>query len=122
MVEKPYSWTTGATLEEHSKRKHKVIREYLVRYLTVRCQLPQQARFRFAIVDGFAGGGRYRCGTSGSPLIFIEVLREATEAFNLRRRAEGMSPLDIECLLILNDYDEEAIEMLKGNVAPLGNK
>ena len=28
MVEKPYSWTTGATLEEHSKRKHKVIREY----------------------------------------------------------------------------------------------
>jgi three-Cys-motif partner protein len=119
MVEKPYSWTTGATLEEHSKRKHKVIREYLARYLAVRCQLPQQARFRFAIVDGFSGGGRYRCGTSGSPLIFIEVLREATEAFNLRRQAEGMSPLDIECLLILNDYDKDAVEILMGNVAPL---
>lgn len=119
MVEKPYSWEAGAKLEEHSKRKHKVIREYLARYLAVRCQLPQQARFRFAIVDGFAGAGKYQCGSSGSPLIFIEVLREAIEAFNVRRSAEGMSPLDIECLLLLNDYDDSAIELLKGNVAPL---
>ncbi|MDX3972383.1 MAG: three-Cys-motif partner protein TcmP [Bradyrhizobium sp.] len=119
MVEKPYSWDAGAKLEEHSKRKHKVIREYLARYLAVRCQLPQQARFRFAIVDGFAGAGKYQCGSSGSPLIFIEVLREAIEAFNVRRLAGGMSQLDIECLLLLNDYDENAIELLKGNVAPL---
>ncbi|QQN63563.1 three-Cys-motif partner protein TcmP [Bradyrhizobium diazoefficiens] len=119
MVEKPYSWEAGAKLEEHSKRKHKVIREYLARYLAVRCQLPQQARFRFAIVDGFAGAGKYQCGSSGSPLIFIEVLREAIDAFNVRRSAEGMSPLDIECLLLLNDYDESAIELLKSNVAPL---
>lgn len=119
MVEKPYSWETGAKLEEHSKRKHKVTREYLARYLAVRCALPQQARFRFAVVDGFAGAGKYQCGTSGSPLIFIEVLREAIEAFNARRQAESMSPLDIECLLILNDYDESAIELLKSNVAPL---
>ena len=119
MVEKPYEWTTGAKLEEHSKRKHKVIREYLARYLAVRCQLPQQAKFRFAIVDGFAGAGRYQSGTPGSPLIFIEVLREAAEAFNLRRQADGMSPLDIECLLILNDYDDDAIELLKNNVSPL---
>src|SRR5262245_1711547 len=119
MVEKPYEWEAGAKLEEHSKRKHKVIREYLARYLAVRCQLPQQARFRLAIVDGFAGAGKYQCGTSGSPLIFIEVLREAIETFNVRRLAEGMSPLDIECLLLLNDYDESAIELLKRNVAPL---
>jgi three-Cys-motif partner protein len=119
MVEKPYSWTTGATLEEHSKRKHKVIREYLARYLAVRCQLPQQARFRFAIVDGFAGGGRYSCGTPGSPLIFIEVLRKATETFNIHRQTQGMSPLEIECLLILNDYDGDTIEMLRENVEPL---
>lgn len=60
MSKKPYSWVAGAVLEEHSRRKHKVIAEYVARYLTVRCQLPQQSRFRLAIVDGFAGGGQYK--------------------------------------------------------------
>lgn len=50
MSKKPYPWLTGAVLEEHSRRKHKVISEYLARYLAVRCQLPQQSRFRLAIV------------------------------------------------------------------------
>jgi three-Cys-motif partner protein len=116
---KPISWTTGATLEEHSKRKHKVVGEYIARYLAVRCQLPQQSRFRLAIVDGFAGGGRYKCGSPGSPLIFLEELRIATETFNVRRQAQGMSPIDIECLLILNDYDPKTIALLKQNAAPL---
>ncbi len=119
MVEKPYEWSNGATLEEHSKRKLKILRDYFVRYLSVRCQLPQQSRFRLAIVEGFAGGGRYRCGTPGSPLVFIEELCNATQAFNIRRRTEGMSALDIECLLVLNDADRDAIESLRANIEPL---
>lgn len=119
MVEKQYSWKTGATLEEHSRRKHKVVGEYVARYLEVRCQLPQQSRFRLAIVDGFAGGGRYKCGSLGSPLVFVEKLRIATEAFNAKRLVEKMSLIDIECLLILNDFDSETIELLKQNMAPL---
>ena len=89
------------------------------RYLEVRCQLPQQARFRLAVVEGFAGGGRYNCGTAGSPLIFIEQLRRAAEAFNLKRSSEGMAALDIECLLILNDEEREAVEFLKTHAEPL---
>lgn len=119
MVEKQYSWQTGATLEEHSKRKHKVVREYVARYLAVRCQLPQQSRFRLAIVDGFAGGGLYKDGSLGSPLIFVEELYKAANSFNARRLAERMSPIDIECLLILNDFDSETVELLRGNLAPL---
>jgi three-Cys-motif partner protein len=80
VVEKPYEWADGAKLEEHSRRKHKILREYVFDYLTVRCKLPQQERFRLAIVDGFTGGGRYQCGTPGSPLIFIEELKRAVEA------------------------------------------
>lgn len=119
MVQKPYSWSNGATLEEHSKRKHKILREYFFKYLSVRCKLPQQSKFRLAVVDGFAGGGRYGCGAPGSPLIFIEELRHATEEFNLRRKAEGMAKLDIECSLILADADPAAIRFLKSNVEPL---
>jgi three-Cys-motif partner protein len=119
MVAKPYLWEAGAKLEEHSRRKHKILREYFARYLAVRCQLPQQTRFRLAIVEGFAGGGRYACGSPGSPVIFLEELRFATELFNLRRTAEGMAPLDIECLLVLNDESAEAIKLLRIYTEPL---
>jgi three-Cys-motif partner protein len=119
MVEKPYKWPDGAKLEEHSKRKHKILREYFSRYLTVRCQLPQQEKFRLAIVEGFAGAGRYNCGAAGSPLIFIEELKAAVERFNIYRTSNGLKPLEIECLLILNDASPEAIEILKTHVSPL---
>ena len=118
MVAKPYLWTDGATLEEHSKRKLKILREYFARYLEVRCQFPQQSRFRLAIVDGFAGGGRYADGSPGSPLVFVEELRAATEKFNLRRASEGMAALEIECLLLMNDDSRDAIEFLKSHLEP----
>ncbi|WP_420132691.1 three-Cys-motif partner protein TcmP [Rhodopseudomonas sp.] len=119
MVGKPYEWKAGAELEEHSRRKHKIVRQYFARYLAVRCQRPQQSRFRIAIVDGFAGAGAYNCGAPGSPLIFIQELQRATEAFNIKRAAEGMSPIDIECLLIFNDFDPDAIDLLKMRAEPL---
>ena len=119
MVKKPYQWAGGATLEEHSRRKHKILREYFFNYLTVRCQLPHQERFRVAVVDGFAGGGRYRDGAAGSPVIFIEELKHATEAVNLRRAAQQLPPIEIECLLLLNDENRDVVEILKTNVAPL---
>lgn len=113
MVEKPYKWADGAKLEEHSKRKHKILREYIFDYLTVRCKLPQQERFRLAIVDGFSGGGRYQCGTAGSPLIFIEELKHALESVNTHRAVQGLAAIEIECLLICNDANRDAIELLK---------
>lgn len=120
MAEKPYQWANNsAVLEDHSRCKHKILREYFFQYLTVRCRLPQQERFRLAVIDGFAGGGRYQCGTSGSPLIFIEELKHAIETVNAQRAAQGFSLIEIECLLVLNDFSRDAIETLKGNIAPL---
>lgn len=119
MVEKHYSWNDGVELEEHTRRKHKILREYLARYLAVRCALPQQTKFRLAIVEGFAGGGRYRCGSPGSPLIFLEELRAAAEAFSLKRQTEGMASLDIECFIILNDAEPGTIDILKVHIEPV---
>lgn len=119
MVEKRYEWAEGAKLEEHSRRKHKILREYVFDYLSVRCRLPQQERFRLAIVDGFAGGGRYQCGTAGSPLIFIEELKRAVEAVNTQRTVQGLDAIEVECLLIFNDASRDALELLKTNVAPI---
>ncbi|TYR36057.1 three-Cys-motif partner protein TcmP [Mesorhizobium microcysteis] len=119
MVEKRYEWADGAKLEEHSRRKHKILREYVFDYLTVRCRLPQQERFRLAIVDGFAGGGRYQCGSPGSPLIFIEELKRAVEAVNTQRAVQGLGAVEVECLLVFNDANRVAIELLKTHVAPM---
>lgn len=119
MAGKKYPWPDGAVLLDHTRRKHKILREYIGRYLAVRCQLPQQTRFRIAIIEGFAGGGRYGCGTPGSPLIFIEELRAAAEGFNLKRKDEGMAPLDIECFLVLNDADPDTLAFLKTHTEPL---
>lgn len=119
MVAKPYTWKDGAVLEEHSKRKHKILREYVYDYLVVRCRLPQRERFRLAIVDGFAGAGRYSCGTAGSPLIVVEQLKRAAQSVNAQRAIQGLNPIAVECLLIFNDFSRDAIELLKANVAPI---
>ena len=119
MVKKEYDWVEGAKLQDHSKRKHKILREYIFDYLTVRCRLPQQERFRLAIVDGFAGGGRYECGTAGSPLIFIEELKRASEAVNMLRLGRGLGPIEIECLLVFNDSNRNAINLLETHATPL---
>jgi three-Cys-motif partner protein len=122
MVKKSYDWAKGEILDDHSRRKHKIIREYFADYLRVRCQLPMQSKFRLAIVDGFAGGGRYSCGTPGSPIIFIEELRRAEEELNITRATHGMALIEIECLLVLNDLTRDTIELLKSHVAPLEAK
>lgn len=119
MVKKSYDWAGGATLDEHSRRKHKILAEYFYRYLSVRCQLPQQTRFRLAVVDGFAGGGRYSCGSAGSPILFLEGLNKAFQAVNAQRAIQGFPKLEIECFFFFNDYSLDAIEALKTNVAPI---
>ena len=119
LVEKPFEWVSGAKLLAHSKRKHKILREYVYDYLNVRCALPQQERFRLAVVDGFAGGGRYECGTSGSPLIFIEELKRASEAVNRLRVSRGLREVEVECFLVFNDANHAAVDQLKRHATPL---
>jgi three-Cys-motif partner protein len=119
VVKKGYNWTGGAELGEHSRRKHKIIREYLIEYVRVRCQLPQRARFRLGVVDGFAGGGRYDDGSPGSPIVIIEALRDAAAGIAADRAASGMARLKIECLLILNDQHPEAYGLMKEIVPPV---
>lgn len=118
MARKDYDWDGGAELEAHTKKKHSILREYFRQYLIIRCQLPQQEKFRLAIVDGFSGAGLYKCGNFGSPLIFVDVLSKTTKEINLHRTSQGIRPIQIECLLLLNDKDKPAIEQLRKNIAP----
>lgn len=119
MVKKAYAWEEGAVLDEHSRRKHKILREYFYEYLLVRCQNPKQTKFRLAVVDAFSGGGRYSCGSAGSPVIFIEELQRAEAAINLWRVSQGMGKVVIECLLVFNDAIPRVTQLLRERCAPI---
>ncbi len=118
MVAKSYAWEEGATLLEHSRKKHQILREYVYQYVLTRCK-PMVRKFRLAVVDGFSGAGRYQCGAAGSPIIFVEELSRAILDINHYRISENLPLLEIECSLILNDADRNVVELLKGNLNPI---
>ena len=120
MVKRAFDWENGAELKQHTEHKLKVLQEHFGQYLCVRCPgIPQQTRFRLAIVDGFAGAGRYKDGEPGSPVVFVETLNRLSNEINMARAANGMAPLTFECHLILNDADWCVTEMLKETLAPV---
>lgn len=119
MVGKNYAWEEGATLSEHSRKKHQILREYFYNYVMTRCRSPQVRKFRLAVVDGFSGAGRYNCGAAGSPIIFVEELSRAITAINVKRAVDKMPLVEIECSLILNDAEQGVIDILKANLAPV---
>ena len=119
MVRKSLDWEDGAELEDHTKKKHDVLKRYFRQYLIIRCQLPQQEKFRLAVIDGFSGAGLYRCGSFGSPLILVDTLVNTVKEINLARVDQGIRPIQVECLLLLNDIDSSVINKLKSNISPL---
>tara|TARA_R110002012_G_scaffold310754_1_gene519232 strand:+ start:1729 stop:2970 length:1242 start_codon:yes stop_codon:yes gene_type:complete len=119
MVGKTYPWKDGVVLADHTRKKHVILGEYFRRYIHVRCGMVHQERFRLAVVDGFAGGGRYLNGEPGSPMIFIEELMKASIDLNLKRSQDGMKPLKIFCLLVLNDPADDANNALRHHVSEM---
>lgn len=119
MVKKNYDWAGGAVLDDHTKKKHTILKEYFRQYLITRCKMPQREKFRIVVVDGFSGAGLYKCGSYGSPLIMVDCLQKTLEKINDDRVERGMRPIQIECLLVLNDFDKSAVEQLQKNIAPI---
>jgi len=93
MVKKDgYEWNDPndpPLIEAHSLTKHEVIRFYLERYIEVLTKDPHIDKLRLNIVDGFAGGGRYRDENGqicdGSPLIFLKTVQASEAAIKLTR-------------------------------------
>lgn len=120
MAVRKYDWENGAPLLPHTARKLKVLAEYFAEYLRVRCtRVPQQSRFKLAVVDGFAGAGRYEGGEEGSPLVFLSVVSNTLAEIDARRAADGFHPLHYTVSFVFNDAKREALALLKENAAPL---
>lgn len=97
MAKGGYEWSLDGALpviEDHSRAKHDVLRAYLINYLRILAQHPRSEGIRVTLVDGFAGGGRYRTESgeqvSGSPIVLLEALQEARALVAMDRKQRGI--------------------------------
>jgi hypothetical protein len=69
MPKKEYGWAGGNVpiIGEHSLAKHRILREYVQRYIEILTQNPRIDRLRLTLVDAFAGGGIYQRSGHDAP-------------------------------------------------------
>ncbi|MBX3412454.1 MAG: three-Cys-motif partner protein TcmP [Pirellulales bacterium] len=117
MSHEHHDWKPGSDpplIRPHSQAKHRVLRAYLERYVSVLTVRIQQDTFRLTLIDGFAGGGLYLDSRSkeerpGSPLIMLEAMEQAAEdAQKIRTK-----PFHLDVQYIFIEKDRKALDYLR---------
>lgn len=117
MSHEHHNWKLGndpPLIRPHSLAKHRVLRSYLERYVSVLTSNPRQEQLRLTLIDGFAGGGRYldsrtKEERSGSPLIMLEAMElAAEEAQKIRNK-----PFNLDVQYIFIEKDRESLDYLQ---------
>jgi three-Cys-motif partner protein len=116
MPSKRYGWANGGVPEiaPHSLAKHRILREYVQRYIQVLTATPGMDVLRIALVDGFAGGGEYQRAQTGlicpgSPLILLDAVRAAGIAVNVGRS----KPVKIDARYVFVEKDPAVASYLR---------
>lgn len=120
-----YLWSDGQipTLDNHSKCKHEIIRDYLTKYLEIVSQplnrFPNRS-LKITIVDGFAGGGKYQYQDNivdGSPLILLNTVAEAKAGI---RSLNPKTPIQFEEDFIFVEKNQQTAQYLQGEIRKEG--
>ena len=109
---KKFQWGGEASpeLEDHSQAKLNILSEYIQEYLSIVCTKRQMKDFDITIVDGFAGGGIYKDGEHGSPLVIIGAVNKAKIDINRKRQL----PIDIKPEYFFIEKDSSHFQSLLG--------
>ena len=110
------NWKKGLlpALETHSEGKLKVLRNYVEDYICILCADSYgRDTFKITMVDGFAGGGIYALGKTGSPFVLLEAVETAAAKINLNRQ----KPLTIDCHFYFVEENADAFECLSANLS-----
>ena len=87
-----YEWGQDGSIPEigeHSLAKHRIIQEYVSRYIKILSANPRQTYLNLTIVDGFCGGGLYSYKNEivqGSPLILLRAVKATEAEISILRR------------------------------------
>jgi three-Cys-motif partner protein len=123
MPKKAYGWASDSIPEiaPHSLAKHRILREYVERYIRVLTAMHGMDVFRLTLVDGFAGGGEYqdRQGhlVPGSPQILIDAVRAAQVAVNVGRTKQ----LHIDARHVFVEKDPKVVAYLRALLTRRGD-
>ncbi len=106
MSKENHDWRPGEPapfIRAHSQVKHRILDEYLQRYVATLTANPRRPQLRLTVVDGFAGGGCYRDEIThefrpGSPLITLAAMKSASIAAQ-NSRTNGFN-LDVEYFFV----------------------
>jgi three-Cys-motif partner protein len=117
MPKKEYDWegTNVPIIGEHSIAKHRILREYVRKYIEILTRNPKIERLKLTFVDGFAGGGIYERSAErkphfGSPVILIE---EATAVAQARWNLARHKPVILEPTFFFIDKKPTNIAVLQ---------
>jgi three-Cys-motif partner protein len=107
-----YQWKIDEALpalDEHSRTKHLIIADYLKRYIQVYMSNAMIERLQLTVVDGFAGGGRYRDAltgenANGSPFLILDAIKEAEAELNIGRRKPRSIDAEYHFVESLDDH------------------
>lgn len=114
MVQKHYDYANGPLVDYHSTIKHKILRDYIKQYVATLTKNVRIDDFKFAVVDGFAGSGRYTAEWDhkktiyGSPITILEACQEAQEAAQSIRH----KPFRLDGRYYLVEKDHDAFNIL----------
>lgn len=117
MPNKEYEWSTidnPPPIDPHSLAKHRVLEEYLRRYIRKLTLNPATRKLRLHIIDGFAGGAIYRRADNneihfGSPIIIHRAVKDEVARINESR----IIPFELELHLYLVEHKPINVSVLK---------
>ncbi len=89
-----YQWRIGKeppVLGAHSLAKHRVLQEYIEKYVAILTANRRVEQLTLSLVDGFSGGGTYlhpetRERIPGSPILMLNAIALAETKANVDRR------------------------------------
>lgn len=110
MADAKYGWRVGdapPAIDRHSETKHRIVEEYIRRYILTLMSQVTIPNLQLSLVDGFCGGGCYLSEdgniVDGSPLLMLRAVREARMLLNRDRRVPRGVHVDYSFIDILPD-------------------
>lgn len=110
MSDDKYHWRVGnppPALDRHSETKHRIVEDYVRRYILTLMSQATIPALQLTLVDGFCGGGSYLKESGeladGSPILMMQAVREARTILNVDRRIPREINVDYTFIDVLQD-------------------
>jgi three-Cys-motif partner protein len=116
---KKYKWLLNESipiLDEHSKVKLNIIERYIEIYLKFLTKGCQHSTLKLSIIDGFSGGGLYKCGTTGSPIRIKEAVEKAQNIIKFEKEKNNCPDVKFEIDYKFIEKDEGAYNFLQNTL------